>query len=344
MTFPRAGAWNPEEVRRELHVDQAIRLQHLLEDDVRVVRVDEFALKLVQGADETRERLEDFPVKLLHLGTDERGGLFVQGGRQAIVQRPGPPADVADGLEAHRDVSEDEGDAVAVVVDEAVEEPAEVGEHHLRLGPVEHVVADGQHAEHALGDGHHVSARGGRRPGPDVNHVVGVAEEPRHVPGGEREDPELMAPAGQRGDGLHCPDFLVGTLGGDDQDALAVEGVLEHPGPEHAGGLPAPGLPDDVAVRRSLPRRQGHGPPVPPAEAVVRREAHEGVAWRPAAELGEEVHGAHREGEGGFPEGGPGEAGLQVAPADDGGAEGDEGEADSARPDDRETNRVRDSG
>ena len=162
--LPQGRRLDAKEVRGELDVDEAIRLQHVLEDDVRGVGIDEVALKLVEGADETRERLEGIAVELLHLRADERRRLSVQRVVEAVLKGPGPAGDVADGLQAHRDVAEDEGNAVAVVVHQAVEEAAQVGEHHLGLGPVEDVVAERQHGEDALGHGHHVAAGRRRRP------------------------------------------------------------------------------------------------------------------------------------------------------------------------------------
>lgn len=51
---------------------------------------------------------------------------------------------------------------------------------------------------------------------------------------------------------VHGADLLVGTFRGQDENALAVEGVLEHAWPEHACRLAAPRLADDVAVHRLL--------------------------------------------------------------------------------------------
>ena len=49
--------------------------------------------------------------------------------------------------------------------------------------------------------------------------------------------------------------------------------------------------------------------------------------------LGHEVHTPHREGEGGLPERGAGEARLQVAPADDALADGEQAETKDGRDD-----------
>jgi hypothetical protein len=189
--------------------------------------------------------LTDLPLYFL-------GSLALRRGVEATLQRSRPAVDVADGLEAHRNVAHDEGDAIPPLVHHSVQKTAQVGEHDLRVRLVKLVVVHGQHREDALGHGHRVASARGGSPRPDVNHVVRVGEELRHIPRGKREDAELVLTVGQLGDGLHGAELLVGTLAGHEEDALPVERVLQDAWPEDAHGFPAARLPDDVAVRAPL--------------------------------------------------------------------------------------------
>src|SRR5262249_46003375 len=97
-----------------------------------------------------------------------------------------------------------------------------------------------------------------------VDHVVRMTRELWLVPGRQSEDAKLLGPPGDLGKGLHHPDVLVTALRIDDEDALAVEGVLEHGRPENARGLARAGLAADVPVDRLLPLADVDGAPRPP--------------------------------------------------------------------------------
>ena len=82
-----------------------------------------------------------------------------------------------------------------MLVDHPVQRAAEVAEHDLRLLVVEDVVAHRQDLEHPLGRCHGIATGRARLPGLDVNHVVRVRRQLRPVPGGQREDPEIVRAA-----------------------------------------------------------------------------------------------------------------------------------------------------
>jgi len=255
-----------EQVRGKLRVDDQVLLQHLVEDDVRVVRVDERRLELVQGTDDAGKTLLHIVAQADELRLDLLGRPSIDRVDAAIVEGVLPPGVVGtDAFEADGDVFHGEGQPAALLVHHPVQQPADVVEHDAGLGVEVLVVAKlgRERGENTVRCGDWIAARVVRATRPHVDHIVGMARELRLVPGRQGEHPQLLGPTSEERNRLHHPDVLVATLGIDDEDALAIERVLQHRRPQDTGGLPRPRLAQHVPVHRLLPLADVDGTPGP---------------------------------------------------------------------------------